>query len=285
MAQDPSIAEPVRVGRPKGSTDVWDETELEKSPLVTRFKVPVLRLSLLVAILGFWEVAGSTVIDPFFISKPTDIFAALVTWVVDGRLLAALRFTLQAMLVGFIIGAAGGVVIGLILGRADMIAKVLDPFILAIYSLPKVALVPLFLLWFGIGLKTNTAVAALTVFFLVFYNTYSGTRDVDRDLIDVVRLMGGNRRDVFRRVVVPSATVWIFTGLRLAVPYALIGAIVGEIVASDRGLGFLIRQSAGFYNTAGVFAALTVLMIVSSGLNYLVNRLESRASRWRAIPS
>lgn len=284
MAQDPSIAEPVRVSLPKGSTDVWDETELEKSPLVTRFKVPVLRLTLLVAILLLWEVAGSAFIDPFFISKPTDIAEALGTWVADGTLLTAMRFTLYAMLVGFIIGSTSGIAVGLLLGRADMIARVLDPFILAIYSLPKVALVPLFLLWFGIGLRTNTAVAALTVFFLVFYNTYSGTRDVDRDLIDVVRLMGGNRRDVFRRVVVPSATVWIFTGLRLAVPYALIGAIVGEIVASDRGLGFLIRQSAGFYNTAGVFAALTVLMVVSSGLNYLVNRLEGRTSRWRTLP-
>ena len=128
------------------------------------------------------------------------------------------------------------------------------------------------------------ATAALTVCFLVFYYSYSGARSVDRDLIDVVRLMGSNGRELFRYVIIPSAAAWIFTGLRLAVPYALIGAIVGEIVASDRGVGYLIRQSAGYYNTAGVFAALIVLMIISSMLNYFVSWFETRTTRWRPLP-
>ena len=266
------------------NSDVYDEAEMTKSARLKRVKVLALRSLVLVAIIGGWQLASGTIIDAFFISTPTEIVSRIVTWITDGTLAESLLFTMQAMLLGFAIGAVAGILLGLILGRADMLANVLDPFILAVYSLPKVALVPLFLLWFGIGLKTNTAIAALTVFFLVFFNTYSGARTVDQDLIDVVRLMGGTRRQVFRTVVVPSAMVWIFTGLRLAVPYALIGAIVGEIVASDRGLGFLIRRSAGFFDTAGVFAALAVLMIVSGGLNALVNKLESRTSRWRALP-
>ena len=264
--------------------DVYDEAEMTKSARSRRLKVFALRGAVFVAILGTWQLLSGPMIDPFFISSPSEIFGQLAVWIQDGTLLDALLFTMQAMLLGFVIGAVAGILLGLILGRADILATVLDPFILAVYSLPKVALVPLFLLWFGIGLTTNTAIAALTVFFLVFFNTYSGARTVDQDLIDVVRLMGGKRREVFRSVVVPSAMVWIFTGLRLAVPYALIGAIVGEIVASDRGLGFLIRRSAGFFDTAGVFAALTVLMIVSASLNALVNKLESRTSRWRALP-
>ena len=281
MTQRIEVDAPLRASQVSGSTDVWDEAELEKSPLIQKLKIPLLRLALFLIIVSAWEIAGRTIIDPFFISRPSDVVGELSDWIVDGTLREALTFTLYAMLVGFAIGSSAGIVCGLVLGRTDLLSKIINPFILAIYSLPKVALVPLFLLWFGIGLKTNTAVAALTVFFLVFYNTYSGTRAVDPDLVDVVRLMGGKRRDIFQRVVLPSATVWIFTGLRLAVPYALIGAIVGEIVASDRGLGFLIRQSAGFYNTAGVFAALIVLMVIASFLNYLVNKLEGRTSRWR----
>jgi len=265
-------------------SDIYDEAEMEKSPLMRRLKVPLLRTAVLVSFLVLWQVCSGTLIDPFFISKPTDIVAKIGTWIGDGTLLESLLFTLQAMLLGFVVGAVTGVALGLVLGRSTTLAQVLDPFILAVYSLPKVALVPLFLLWFGIGLTTNTAIAALTVFFLVFFNTYSGARTVDQDLIDVVRLMGGKKSHVFRSVVVPSAMVWIFTGLRLAVPYALIGAIVGEIVASDRGLGFMLRRAAGFYDTAGVFAALIVLMLISSALNMIVNRLENRTSRWRALP-
>jgi len=283
-----SDAEMLTVSRARTSDkggDIYDEAEMEKSPLMRRLKVPALRVFVLVFVLGGWQLASGPVIDPFFISKPTEIVAKLLSWIGDGTLVQSLQFTLQAMLLGFVLGAVAGITLGLLLGRSTMLAQVLDPFILAVYSLPKVALVPLFLLWFGIGLTTNTAIAALTVFFLVFYNTYSGARTVDQDLIDVVRLMGGGRSQLFRTVVVPSAMVWIFTGLRLAVPYALIGAIVGEIVASDRGLGFLIRRAAGFYDTAGVFAALAVLMVISSFLNMVVNRLETRTSRWRALPN
>ena len=270
--------------RDDGEGDVYDEAALGDGLFKRKLKVPLLRLALFVTIIAVWEIAGRTVIDPFFISTPLAVATALFNWIIDGTLIQALAFTLQAMIVGFLIGSAIGVLMGLILGRSDLLAKVLDPFILAIYSLPKVALVPLFLLWFGIGITTNTAVAALTVFFLVFYNAYSGARSVDRDLIDVVRLMGSNGRELFRYVIIPSAAVWIFTGLRLAVPYALIGAIVGEIVASDRGIGYLIRQSAGYYNTAGVFAALIILMIVSSALNYFVNVFENQTTRWRPLP-
>lgn len=283
MAEGPGIATQVSSRSSSGPAEVWDETAIQKASPFDAFKVPVLRVLLAVAIFAAWELVSRTVVDEFFISRPTAIAVRVWDWTTSGILTEALGFTLYAMLFGLLIGAVSGILLGLLLGRARLIAQVLDPFIVAIYSLPKVALVPLFLLWFGIGLRTNTAVAALTVFFLVFYNTYSGTRDVDQELIDVVRLMGGSRKHVFLRVIIPSATVWIFTGLRLAVPYALIGAIVGEIVASDRGLGFLIRRSAGFYDTAGVFAALLVLMLISSGLNYLVNRFEDRTSKWRSL--
>lgn len=270
--------------RDDAGRDVWDENALQDSFFERKLKIPTFQLLLFLAIIASWEIAGRTIIDPFFISTPLAVARTFVGWLADGTLREAVLFTLQAMILGFLIGSIIGASLGLILGRSDLLAKILDPFILAVYSLPKVALVPLFLLWFGIGMKTNTAIAALTVFFLVFYNSYSGARSVDRDLIDVVRLMGSNGRELFRYVVIPSAAAWIFTGLRLAVPYALIGAIVGEIVASDRGVGYLIRQSAGYYNTAGVFAALIVLMIISSMLNYFVSWFETRTTRWRPLP-
>jgi NitT/TauT family transport system permease protein len=171
--------------------------------------------------------------------------------------------------------------LGFLLGRQQFLARALDPFILAIYSLPKVALAPLFILWFGIGIAPKIVLAAVIVFFLVFYNTYAGVRDADQDLIDVVRLMRGSKFQVMWLAVIPSTMVWVFTGLKIAVPYALIGAVVGEMMASNKGLGSLISGAAGQFDTAGVFAALFVLMIISTVLNQILQRLEIFILRWK----
>jgi NitT/TauT family transport system permease protein len=237
------------------------------------------RLAIVAAVLGAWEFVSGRWLDAFFISKPSAIWAVLWNWISTGDILVHLEATLIEMALGLLLGGIGGVLFGFMLGRVIWLAKLIDPLVTAVYSLPKVALAPLFILWFGVDLASKVVLTAVVCFFLVFYNTYAGVRAVDTDLVDVVRVMGGKRADLLLKVVLPSAAVWIYTGLRLAVPYALIGAVVGEIVASNKGLGFLLAHAAGTFNTAATFAALFILMVIGTFLNFLVNWSEKLTSR------
>ena len=165
-------------------------------------------------------------------------------WSLDGSLWFHSWITIQETVAGFILGSVGGIVLGFGIGRNSRLAEILDPFVLAVYSVPKVALAPLFIIWFGIGIWMKIVLAAVTVLFIVFFNTLAGVRNVDRDLTDAVWLMGAKPRDILMKVLVPSAMGWALTGVRIAIPYALIGAIIGELIASNRGIGYLISASA-----------------------------------------
>jgi len=242
-----------------------------------------LRIVFILGLLGAWEMAAGRLFNPFWTSQPSAIAAKLFRWVTSGYLSGHLGITFLETILGFIIGAAVGVVGGLVLGRNPLLGKALDPYIMAVYSLPKISLAPLFVLWFGLGLEPKVTLAAFIVFFLVFYNTYSGAREVDPDLLDVVRTMGGRRAHLLLKVVLPSAGLWIFNGLKMAFPYALHGAVIGELISANQGLGYLISYSKGIYDTTGIFAALFVLMFVAVSLNELLARIESYAMRWKVI--
>jgi NitT/TauT family transport system permease protein len=228
-----------------------------------------------------WQFASGRIVSPFWLSDPASIGHRWWQWVTDGTLAFHFLITLQEMVIGFSFGVVFGSITGFVLGRQRFVARLLDPLILAVASVPKIALAPLFILWFGVGMLPKIVMAGAVVFFLVFFNTYAGVRDTDPDLIDVVRLMGGRRLAVLRLVLVPSALAWIFTGLKIAVPYALVGAVVGEMMASNKGLGALIESSAAQFDTAGVFAALATLLLLSMAINELLGRLERRVLRWK----
>src|SRR5690606_35121325 len=153
----------------------------------------------------------------------------------------------------------------------------------AFYSLPKVSLAPLFIIWFGIDLEMKVILTAAIVFFIVFVNTFTGVREVSAELVAILRLMGAKERHLLTKVVIPSAIVWVFTGLRLSVPYALIGAVVGEIIASNRGLGYLLSHAAGQFDTGGTFAALVAIMVLALILNIGVKQAERRLMPWRRV--
>jgi NitT/TauT family transport system permease protein len=239
------------------------------------------RIAIIVVGLSVWQYASGRWIKTFWISRPSDIWQQLVEWVVTGDLWIHLQVTLIETVMGFVFGAVAGVLFGLALGLNRRLAAVLDPFIVAFYSLPKIALAPLFILWFGVGLSSKVVLATFVVFFLVFYNTYAGTLAVESELVDVLRLMGATRAQIVRKVILPSALIWIFTGMKSSVPYALIGAVVGEMMASNKGLGYLIQAAAGQYDTSGVFAALFVLMIIATGLHEMLKQSERVMLRWR----
>jgi NitT/TauT family transport system permease protein len=239
------------------------------------------RVAIVVVGLSAWEFASGRLIKPFWISSPSEIFWQLAAWVASGELWLHVEVTLTETVLGFVFGAVAGIAVGLALGLNRRLAAVLDPFIVAFYSLPKIALAPLFILWFGVGLTSKVVLAMFVVFFLVFYNTYAGVLAVEQELVDVLRLMGGSRWQIVRKVILPSALIWIFTGMKSSVPYALIGAVVGEMMASNKGLGYLIQAAAGQYDTGGVFAALFVLMLIATGLHELLKQSERLMLRWR----
>lgn len=255
----------------------------EKPPLSQRRSVIVAsRILLLLALLAAWEYGSGRWVRAAYVSKPTLVAERLFEWIATGEIWEHLLVTLQEAVIGFVAGAAAGFTVGLALGRNEFLAQVLNPFIAALNALPKVALAPLFILWFGIGLQMKVVLAVTIVFFLVFYNTFTGVRDVEEDLVHIVKTMGASRWDILRKILIPSALLWVFTGLRISIPYALIGAVVGEIFASNKGLGYLIQSSGAQFDTAGVFAGLILLVIVSSAFGSLLTQAERWLLRWRA---
>src|SRR5580704_12249949 len=241
------------------------------------------RVLLIFVLLALWEIASQTVADEFFISRPTIIAQKFVALVASGRLFYHGGITVVETLAGFLAGAAAGILVGLLLGRNEGLARLLDPILVAINSLPKVALAPLFIMWFGIGIGMKIILTATIVFFLVFINTYNGVRNVDPELVEILRLMGAKERHLIVKVIVPSALQWVFAGLQLSIPYALIGAVVGEIMAANRGLGFLLQDAAGQLDTGGVFAALLAIIVLALLLQWVVRIVEKRVTPWREV--
>jgi len=241
----------------------------------------VLRLLVGIVFLAFWEYASGRLIDKLFISSASAVFTRLGKWVMDGTLVNHLSITLYATMWGFLIGSFVGFALGLLFGRFRALAEVLDPYITALYSIPKIALAPLFIIWFGIGIESKVAVSASIVFFVVFLNTYAGVRDVNPLFINAIRIMGGSQWHVLRQVIMPSATSWVITGLKVSVPYALVGTVIGEFMSSNRGIGFLISQATGLFDTTSVFSGLIVLSIVGAIFNQGLGRLETFFLRWR----
>jgi NitT/TauT family transport system permease protein len=236
-----------------------------------------------IVILLAWQGASGRLVDDFFISNPIEVAERLWQWIADGSLFLHIWATVYETLMGFIIGAVGGVVLGIWLGVAPFTNRLLSPYLNALNALPKVALAPLFVLWFGLGIASKIALAAVLVLFLVFLNTYAGVREVDQDLIDGARLMRATRAQLITKVIIPSAMSWVFAGLKISVPYALIGAVLGEMIASNRGLGYLVQFSGSQFDSAGVFAVLIVIALLAVALNFLVELVQHRMQLWRIV--
>jgi NitT/TauT family transport system permease protein len=232
--------------------------------------------------LALWEYASGPWIKPFFISSPSAILGMLFQWISDGSLFSHLKITIIEMVAGFILGCGLAVGAGFILGLQKTLAEVVTPYITALYGLPRIAIAPLFVIWFGIEMPSKIALVTVVIFFLVFFNVFTGVRDVSPELLKVIRLMGANSWQLFIKVIVPSTYVWIFTAMKIAVPRALIAAVVGEMISANRGLGFLVAFMAGNYDTTGILAAIFVLVILAVSLTYGIRQMERRFSRWKS---
>ena len=240
------------------------------------------RMILLILLLGAWHYSVMLgYIPEFYISTPLKTIQFLWKYTVTGALFVDARYTIYETLMGFIIGSLVGIICGLLLARFKKAERVLSPFLSGFNALPRVALAPLFILWFGIDSESKIILAFSLVFFITLMNTLAGARATDSDLMMMSKAMGASPRQTYLRVVLPYAIPSIFAGLRLAAIYALLGAVVGEMLAAQHGWGRQITYYSQTFEVSGVFGLLVVLASFSIGLNYIMTLAEDYLLRWK----
>jgi NitT/TauT family transport system permease protein len=247
-----------------------------------RRRVAAWQFVLVLAVLAIWQFGSGRLFDPFYVGTPLGVAEVLSRDFFDPSFYNDLRVTGTEMATGYLIGALSGVSVAVLFARWRLIADIWDPFLSGLNSLPRIALAPLLVIWCGIDMAPKALLAATLVFFLMFFMTLSGIRDVDPALINVARVVGANRYHILRHVIIPSAAVWVINGLKMSLPYALIGVIVGEFIVSSNGLGYRLNSYSSSYNTNGTFAVLLVMMVLMMVLNAIVNLIERKISHWRS---
>ena len=228
-----------------------------------------------------WQYASGRLIRESYVSKPTDIARRLYELFATGEIFPALKVTGQELALSYVIGVTLGLLLGYALGRSPRAARIFEPYVMAFYGIPKIALAPLFVIWFGIGIWSKVMLAGTMVFFLVFYNVYAGVRSIDREVVNLALVLGANERQLGRHIYLPAAAPYLLLGMRMAIPYAVIGVIVGEFTSSIAGLGLFINYASSTYDPASVFAGIFILLAFVMVMNALASRLERRLLRWR----
>ena len=256
-------------------------------------RVTLLALQILVAVvcIGAWyifstyPIAGRVLLPPFFFSNPVDVAKQIVDWFVSGVIWKHLWVTLEESILAFVIGSAGGILVGFWFARQPRTAAVFDPYVKIANALPRVVLAPIFTLWLGLGIWSKVALGVTLVFFIVFFNVYQGVKEVSPTVLANARMLGMNERQLMRHVYWPSALSWMFSSLHTSVGFAVVGAVVGEYLGAAAGLGYLIQQAEGVFDVAGVFAGMVVLAAFVIVIDVIVSIVERRLLVWRPAPS
>jgi NitT/TauT family transport system permease protein len=199
----------------------------------------------------------------------------------QGSIWLQIYTTMEEAVLGFLIGVAAGVVVGVLLGQFRFLSDVLSPYIKAVNALPRIVLGALFVIVLGLGISSKIVLAGFLVFFVVFFNAYQGVREVDGNLVNNARILGASRMQVIRNVVLPSAMTWIIASLHVAFGFAVIGAVVGEVLGAQHGLGVLITDSQNNFNTDGIFAGMIIIGLIALVAEWLISLLERRLLAWR----
>lgn len=255
------------------------------------------QLAVLVAFLALWQLVSLNQQYAFFLGEPLKVAGRVWSWFLPWDLPANPLFpeglpgradiylhlgvTLLETVLAFGIGTVLGLAVGLWLALAPTASAILDPYIKAANSMPRVILAPIFALWFGLGIWSKVALAVTLVFFIVFFNVYQGVKEVSPVVLANARMLGANRKQLLRTVYLPSATSWVFSSLHTSVGLAFVGAVVGEYLGSARGVGYLILQAEGTFDVNTVFAGIVVLTAFALVLDGLVGRIEKRLMKWQ----
>jgi NitT/TauT family transport system permease protein len=251
------------------------------------------QVGLLVVVFAFWHVMTQPGLLPnfmfendrqaaFFFGQPLKVFARIWTWfVTDADIYKHLWVTLVETILAFGIGAVGGLLAGLWLALSPMASAILEPYIKALNSMPRIILAPIFAVWFGLGIASKVALGVTLVFFIVFFNVYQGVKEVSPVVLANARMLGATQRQLLRHVYLPSATSWVFSSLHTSVGLAFVGAVVGEYLGSSQGVGYLILQAEGTFDINTVMAGILVLTGFALALDGLVGRIERRLMKWQ----
>jgi NitT/TauT family transport system permease protein len=247
-----------------------------------RYSLVAKQIGIFLFIIVFWEVFTAIGwVDPFFFSRPSDVAKRLYQWFSQNAIYTHISITTVETLLAFFAGSILGVAFGFLFARVPTLATLFDPYVKIANALPRIALAPIFTLWFGLGILSKVVFGVTLVFFIVFFNTYRGVREVDPNVLNNARMLGANERDLFRHVFMPSAMSWILASLHTSVGMALVGAVVGEYLGAARGLGYIIAQAEGVFDTTGVFAGLVVLSVFVLIIDIIVTFVEGRLLKWK----
>lgn len=262
--------------------------EMKARALKIRTRNLALQTAVFILMFGSWQIlAGNKIIDPFFFSSPFDIIEKIWDWFVNGTSQGPIYIhfivTFEETILSFLIGVILGVVAGYALGRSEILSVIFGPYIQMLNALPRVVLAPIFIIWFGLGMPSKVALGVTLTFFVVFFNAFQGVREVDRNLLNNARLLGASKRQLAQHVIIPSALTWILSSLHSSFGFALVGAVVGEFIGATKGLGFLIAQAQGAFDTTGVFAGMVLLSLTALAANWVVGKLEKRFIAWRHV--
>jgi len=245
-------------------------------------RIAVYQVLLLVALFVIWDLLTRTeILPPFFFGEPLVVLQRVWEWFSGGTIYKHLAVTLIETLLAFVIGTVAGLVFGLWLALSKTASALLDPYIKAFNSMPRVILAPIFAVWFGLGIWSKVLLGVTLVFFIVFFSVYHGVREVNPVLVANARMLGASKRQLLRYVYLPSATAWVFSSLHAAVGMAFVGAVIGEYLGSARGVGYLILQAEGVFDINTVFAGVLVLTVCALLLDRIVTVAERRLLRWR----
>jgi NitT/TauT family transport system permease protein len=242
----------------------------------------VYQVLLLIAMFALWHVLTATgILAPFFFGRPLVVLEKVWDWFASGKIYGHLWITLIETVLAFAVGTGLGLIVGLWLALSPLASALLDPYIKALNSMPRVILAPIFAVWFGLGIWSKVALGVTLVFFIVFFNVYQGVKEVSPVVLNNARMLGANARALLRTVYLPSATSWVFSSLHTSVGMAFVGAVVGEYLGSAAGVGYLILQAEAVFDINTVFAGILVLTAFALALDGLVSMAERRLLVWR----
>ncbi len=266
--------------------DFLTEEQIKGINFRRKIRIHFLQLAIGIGLLTSWQIlTDRKVIDKFFFGQPSGIWHQLVYWLQHGTDVGSIWLnawvTLEEASLGFLSGVFLGILFGVFLGRNHLAAEVFAPYIKVSNSIPRVVLGSIFIVWLGLGTLSKVALAFVLVFFPVFFNAFQGTREADKKLISNARLLGASKRQVTRHVVMPSALSWITASMHVSFGFALIGAIVGEFLGSQHGMGLIIATAQGTFNPNGVYAAMLIIAIMALSAEWLITKLEDRLLNWR----
>lgn len=241
------------------------------------------RVGIFALVVVLWQSLAQFVIGVNWVSSPTLVLQRLVRMTSDGSLARNTGATLQETLLGLIVGILAGVLGGILIARAPaVVAREIDPYLLGVYSLPRVALAPFFILWFGIGLVSKVVLVVSVVGFVVLFNVRQGMESIDADILDALHSMRAGRWEVTRYVVIPSLIPWILSSVKIAVGIGFVSAVVGEMVGSTKGLGWYVTQSLNQFDMTGGVTSLVIMAVLALILYAIVGKIERRVCRWQA---